>query len=86
MPDGVRQNCFKALSDEDPWVRFFAVKSVAAACESDMSSKRSREMLNDRYVPVIMAAIDIIREIGGREAFESLSPHENMKIRMSARK
>jgi HEAT repeat protein len=67
---------FQALSDEDPWVRFFAVKSVAAACESDMVIEKIKEMLNDRYVPVIMAAIDIIREIGGREAFEALSPHE----------
>jgi len=67
---------FEALSDEDPWVRFFAVKSVAAACESDMVIEKIKEMLNDRYVPVTMAAIDIIREIGGREAFEALSPHE----------
>jgi HEAT repeat protein len=41
-----------------------------------MVIEKIKEMLNDRYVPVIMAAIDIIREIGGREAFESLSPHE----------
>ena len=67
---------FQALSDEDPWVRFYAVKSVAAACESDTVIEKIREMLNDGYVPVIMAAIDVIREIGGREAFEALSPHE----------
>jgi predicted ArsR family transcriptional regulator len=41
-----------------------------------MVIEKIKEMLNDRYVPVIMAAIDIIREIGGREAFEALSPHE----------
>ncbi len=67
---------FQALSDEDPWVRFYAVKSVASACESDMVIEKIREMLNDGYVPVIMAAIDVIREIGGREAFEALAPHE----------
>ncbi|MGO9380327.1 MAG: HEAT repeat domain-containing protein [Dissulfurispiraceae bacterium] len=77
---GDAQRCseqlFQALHDVDPWVRFYAVKSVASACDSEMVIDKIREMLNDSYVPVIMAAIDVIREIGGRVAFEALAPHE----------
>jgi HEAT repeat protein len=79
---------FQALSDEDPWVRFYAVKSVASACESELVIEKIREMLNDRYVPVIMASIDAIREIGGREAFEALTvheEHENSDVREKVR-
>ncbi|HTZ18873.1 MAG TPA: HEAT repeat domain-containing protein [Dissulfurispiraceae bacterium] len=66
----------KALGDPDPWVRFYAVKSVASVCDPDAAIGKISGMLNDSYVPVIMAAVDAIRDIGGREAFEALASHE----------
>jgi HEAT repeat protein len=67
---------FQSLSDTDPWVRFYAVKSIASACAPEEAIGKISVMLNDNYVPVIMASIDAIRDIGGREAFEVLSAHE----------
>ncbi len=77
-----------AMADPDPWVRFYAVKSVAAACDPEASIGRISAMLNDAYVPVIMAAIDAIRDIGGREAYEALvvhEEHENPDVREKIR-
>ena len=66
---------FHALGDSDPWVRFYAVKSVASACDAEATIGRISAMLNDPYIPVIMAVVDAIRDIGGREAFEVLTAH-----------
>ena len=79
---------FQALSDEDPWVRFYAVKSVASACDGEMVIGKVKPMINDSYVPVVMAAIDAIRDIGGGEAYEALTPyeeHENPDVREKVR-
>jgi len=79
---------FNALSDEDPWVRFYAIKSVASACDSEVVIQKIVAMINDSYIPVVMAAIDVIRDIGGREAYEALTPyeeHENPDVREKVR-
>ena len=82
--DGLSQ----ALGDTDPWVRFYAVRSVALACDPEEAIGKISGMLTDTYIPVIMAAIDAIRDIGGREAFEALSvheEHENSDVRAKIR-
>jgi hypothetical protein len=79
---------FQALGDTDPWVRFYAVKSVALACDAEEATGKISGMLNDTYIPVVMAAIDAIRDIGGREAFEVLcrhEEHENADVRAKIR-
>ncbi len=79
---------FQALGDTDPWVRFYAVKSVASACDAEIAIGKISGMLNDTYIPVVMASIDAIRDIGGREAFEVLSAHEehqNVDVRAKIR-
>jgi len=76
----------QALSDTDPWVRFYAVKSVASACDAETAIGKISAMLNDTYIPVIMASIDAIRSIGGREAFEVLSAHsEHQNVDVQAK-
>lgn len=65
------------LKDEDPWVRFYAVKAVAKSCDRDKVFEAMREMLNDEFIPVVMSCIDCIKELGGREAYELLAEHEN---------
>ncbi len=78
----------QALDDTDPWVRFYAVKSVSSSCDAEAVIGKISEMLNDTYVPVVMAAIDAVRDIGGREAFEALSAHEeheNADVRAKVR-
>ncbi len=66
-----------ALKDKDPWVRFYAIKAVAFSCEQARAVGIISSMLQDEFVPAVMAAIDAIREIGGGEAYEALSLYED---------
>lgn len=67
---------FEALHDDDSWVRFYAVKAVALSCDKEEAVRRISSMLHDSFIPVVMSAIDALVEIGGGEAFEALSAHE----------
>jgi hypothetical protein len=65
-----------SLEDSDPGVRFYAVKAVVACLPGDEAIERIKSLVNDDYIPVAMAVIDAIREIGGKEAFEALIQYE----------
>ncbi|MFO0752714.1 MAG: HEAT repeat domain-containing protein [Thermodesulfovibrionales bacterium] len=67
---------FDALHDGDPWVRFYAIKSIASSCDPERAVALIGTMFEDEFIPVVMSAIDSIREIGGREAYEALVAHE----------
>ncbi|MBI5212773.1 MAG: HEAT repeat domain-containing protein, partial [Nitrospirae bacterium] len=70
------QELFDALHDNDPWVRFYTIKAVAFSCEPEKAVNMISSMMNDEFIPVVMSAIDAIKEIGGREAYEALAVHE----------
>ncbi len=73
-----------ALRDSDPWVRFYAIKAVAFSCERGKAVEIIGAMLDDTFIPAVMAAIDSIKEVGGREAYEALAAHgghENDAVR-----
>jgi HEAT repeat protein len=65
-----------SLEDGDPGVRFYAVKAVARSLDGEEAIERIKPLIDDEYIPVAISVIDAIREIGGREAFEALAPHE----------
>jgi HEAT repeat protein len=65
-----------SLEDSDPGVRFYAVKAVVSCLPGEEAIERIKSLVNDDYIPVAMAVIDAIREIGGKEAFEALIQHE----------
>ena len=75
---------FDALHDSDPWVRFYTIKAVSFSCEREKAINMISSMLNDEFIPVVMSAIDAIKEIGGSEAYEALSiyeEHPNFDVR-----
>ncbi|HXW68394.1 MAG TPA: HEAT repeat domain-containing protein, partial [Dissulfurispiraceae bacterium] len=65
----------EALNDDDSRVRFYAVKTVAFSCERETAILRIAPLLLDEFIPVVMSAIDVIVQLGGREAYEVLSSH-----------
>lgn len=67
---------FNALHDDDPWVRFYTIKAVAFSCDREKAIEMISTMLNDEFIPVVMSAIDAIKEIGGSAAYEALAVHE----------
>ncbi|BCB96453.1 hypothetical protein JZK55_13750 [Dissulfurispira thermophila] len=67
---------FDALHDDDPWVRFYTIKAIAFSCDKEEAINMISTMLSDEFIPVVMSAIDTIKEIGGREAYEVLAQHK----------
>lgn len=67
---------FNALQDDDPWVRFYTIKAIAFSCEREKAISMISTMLHDEFIPVVMSAIDAIKEIGGSAAYEALAAHE----------
>ncbi len=79
---------FRVLQDNDPWVRFYAIKTIAFSCDRDTAIVRISPLLLDEFIPVVMSAIDAIVELGGREAYEALSPyfdHQNKDVQEKIR-
>lgn len=75
---------FRNLDDTDPWVRFYTVRAIAMACEPETALEKIGTVLQDPFVPVVMSALDVIREIGGQEAYELLDrqrEHPNNDVR-----
>lgn len=68
---------FGALRDEDPWVRFYAIKAVASSCAPEAAIERIGALVNDGSVAVVMSAVDAIAALGGRAAYEALAAHED---------
>ncbi len=78
----------EVLGDDDPWVRFYTVKTVAFSCEREIAISKIAPLLLDEFIPVVMSAIDAIVELGGREAYEALSAqveHNNKDVREKIR-
>jgi HEAT repeat protein len=67
---------FNALQDNDPWVRFYTIKAIVFSCDKEKAVGMIGTMLHDEFIPVVMSAIDAIREIGGREAYDALAQHK----------
>jgi len=71
------QELLGALRDDDAWVRFYAIRTVAFSCERVTAIGKIAPLLLDDFIPVVMSAIDSIVELGGREAYEALSAYED---------
>lgn len=83
------QELMSALDDEDQWVRFYAVKSISQVCDDkEQLIYLLNRLLADDFVPVVMSVIDVIRDIGGAEAYEALNKfvdHPNDDIKQKIR-
>ena len=81
-PDEIRL----ALHDHDIWVRYYAIKAIAAAGREEMS-QAIIPLLHDGDLPVVFLAIDTLCQLGGKEAISalhSLSLREDHEIRGKA--
>jgi len=75
---------FECLKDEDPWIRYYAVKAIYKGCDSETLIEKLSPLLNNPFPPVVIAVIDALGEIGGSEVYELLYPlkeHSKGEIR-----
>ncbi|KKL90405.1 hypothetical protein LCGC14_1904980, partial [marine sediment metagenome] len=66
------------LEDKDMWVRVHAVRSLGNSLRQDMLEALA-PMLRDDDIPVVLAAVESMALIGGKDAFASLSAIANHK-------
>ena len=74
------------LEDKDMWVRLHAVRMLGQRGDDGML-RHLAPMLGDPDVPVVLAAMESIAAIGGREAFELLTraeEHADGRVREAA--
>ncbi len=75
---------FQCLKDEDPWIRYYAVKALNLSCDVELILEKLTPLLNDPFPPVVIAVIEALGEIGGAEVYEMLSAmreHPNEEVR-----
>lgn len=74
----------KCLEDEDPWIRYYAIKSISKACDSELLLEKLIPLLDDPFPPVVIAAIDVLSEIATPEVYDifvSKKNHPDKEIR-----
>jgi HEAT repeat protein len=64
------------LSDNDMWVRLYAVKALSRVTDAG-KLKALEPMLRDGDIPVVLSTVDAIADIGGAEAFGILDSLRN---------
>lgn len=65
---------FDAIKDEDPWVRYNAIRSIGRHRHAEAFDVLSQLASADPASHVRIAAIDVLGEIGGERAVETLVP------------
>jgi HEAT repeat protein len=75
----------KALKDTDMWVRLYAVKALGDSLKPE-AAKSIIPLLYDKEVPVVLAAIDALAQLGCGEAVEltALRHHADERVRERA--
>lgn len=72
---------FKCLEDEDPWIRYYAIKSISKACDSELLLEKLIPLLDDPFPPVVIAAIDVLSEIATPEVYDIFVSKKNHPYR-----
>jgi HEAT repeat protein len=64
-----------ALADEDPWVRYFAARSLSAQPDEAALGPLARVAAGDRAPHVRIAAVEAVGQIGGAQSAPLLTAH-----------
>lgn len=75
---------FQCLKDEDPWIRYYAVKSISKACEPEILLEKLIPLLEDPFPPVVIATVETLSEIATPEVYNILvskREHPNREVR-----
>jgi len=74
----------KCLEEEDPWIRYYSIKSISKACDPELLLEKLTPLLDDPFPPVVIAAIDVLSEIVTPEVYDifvSKKNHPDKEIR-----
>lgn len=71
------EELFQCLKDEDPWIRYFAVKSIHKSAEPQTLLEKLTPLLDDPFPPVVIATVEALAEIATPEIKELLISKTN---------
>ena len=77
LPDEVAPVMARLLSDADPDVRIFTVNVLESLCHDDVEKWLIEVIRKDAHVNVCSTAVDLLGEVGTREALEDLQALKN---------
>jgi HEAT repeat protein len=72
-PDEAAPLLAGALDDADLWVRYYAARAAAAAGAAELGAALAERARRDPAVPVRIAALQALAELGGAPAFPALA-------------
>ncbi|MEJ5226374.1 HEAT repeat domain-containing protein [Thermodesulfovibrio sp.] len=68
---------FECLNDEDPWIRYYAVKAMNKGCDPEILIEKLTPLLDDPFPPVVIAVVEALGSVGGSVVYELLSSKVN---------
>lgn len=68
---------FDCLNSEDPWIRYYAIKSIYKACDPEMLKEKLIPLLNDPFPPVVIATLEALSEIITPEIYDIIVSMRN---------
>jgi len=75
---------FQCLKDEDPWIRYYAVKAISKACDPEILLEKLLPLLDDPFPPVVIATVEALAEIPTPEVYDMLvskKEHPDKEVR-----
>ncbi|MEN2985945.1 MAG: HEAT repeat domain-containing protein, partial [Thermodesulfovibrionaceae bacterium] len=54
---------FDCLQDKDPWIRYYTVKSIHKACNTEILKEKLIPLLEDPFPPVVIATLEALSEV-----------------------
>lgn len=75
---------WECIKDEDPWIRYYALKSISKACDPEIFFEKIKPLLEDPFPPVVIAAVEALSEISTSEVYDILiskKDHPDKEVR-----
>ncbi len=67
-----KEEIYDALNDTDDWVRFYALQTLVVSCSGQIEPEVIINLLHDPFIPIVIAAIEYLKSVGGQEVYEAL--------------
>ncbi len=68
---------WECIKDEDPWIRYYALKSISKACDPEFFPEKIKTLLDDPFPPVVIAAVEALSEIATSKVYDILISKKN---------
>ncbi|MCX7724509.1 MAG: HEAT repeat domain-containing protein [Thermodesulfovibrio sp.] len=78
------EELFQCINDEDPWIRYYTVKSIYKACAPEIVIEKLIPLLDDPFPPVVIATVEALSQIATPQVYDILASkmqHPDKEVR-----